>query len=313
MDKPQGLAIGTLTVIELTGADRNKILNNLCTQDLRNLQLGQVRETFLLDVKGRTMSHGIVVTLDSKTFFVSSPGQAAGLIAHIDRYIIREDATLRDASSDYQALLFRPTAWSYFAGNYKDLEQLQCVEPDDGQLPRVVIEVPWLGPKSVLMLMSSHAQSVDIERIGIGVLASDCENRREWELERISNFWPWYGVDINEKNLPQEIGIDSRTISFKKGCYLGQETVARLDALGQVQKQMGLVELRSPSSQEFRMPYELICEGKSIGFLTSACKSQGLDKSGATWRGLAMLKRGYFDSKLGIQLDTGELLKVCIG
>ncbi|MFY8072093.1 MAG: hypothetical protein ACOVNQ_10425, partial [Pirellula sp.] len=76
---------------------------------------------------------------------------------------------------------------------------------------------------------------------------------------------------------------------------------------------MGLVELRSPSSQEFRMPYELICEGKSIGFLTSACKSQGLDKSGATWRGLAMLKRGYFDSKLGIQLDTGELLKVCIG
>ena len=106
MDKPQGLAIGTLTVIELTGADRNKILNNLCTQDLRNLQPGQVRETFLLDVKGRTLSHGIVVTLDSKTFFVSSPGQAAGLIAHIDRYIIREDATLRDASSDYQALLF---------------------------------------------------------------------------------------------------------------------------------------------------------------------------------------------------------------
>ncbi|MEK0426430.1 MAG: hypothetical protein RJB11_2521 [Planctomycetota bacterium] len=312
MDKPQGLAIGTLTVIELTGADRNKILNNLCTQDLRNLQPGQVRETFLLDVKGRTMSHGIVVTLDSKTFFVSSPGQAARLIAHIDRYIIREDATLRDASSDYQALLFRPTAWSYFAGKYKDLEQLQCVEPDDGQFSRIVIDVPWLGSKSVLMLMSSHAQSVDIERIGIGVLASDCENRREWEFERISNFWPWYGVDITEKNLPQEIGIDSRAISFKKGCYLGQETVARLDALGQVQKQMGLVELRSPSSQEFRMPYELICEGKSIGFLTSAFKSQGLDKSRATWRGLAMLKRGYFDSKLGIQLDTGELLKVCI-
>ncbi|MEK0425721.1 MAG: hypothetical protein RJB11_1812, partial [Planctomycetota bacterium] len=131
--------------------------------------------------------------------------------------------------------------------------------------------------------------------------------------ERISNFWPWYGVDITEKNLPQEIGIDSRTISFKKGCYLGQETVARLDALGQVQKQMGLVELRSPSSQEFRMPYELIYEGKSIGFLTSACKSDLINTSGASWMGLAMLKRGYFQSTLGIQLDTGELLKVRVG
>lgn len=309
MDNHQGLAIGALTVIEVTGADRNKILNNLCTQDLRHLQPGQVCETFMLDVKGRTISHGIVVSLDSKTLFISSPGQGSRLVPHIDRYIIREDAMVRDASSDYRAVLFRPTAWSFFATECKDLGQVDCIEQVEAPLSRIVIAVPWLGAKSVLVLLSSMAQEHDIKKLGLEVQASDCENRSHWEFERISNFWPWVGVDINEKNLPQEIGIDARAISFKKGCYLGQETVARLDALGQVQKQLVLVELRTPATWAFEFPCELTHEGKSIGFLTSACKSDSADGPAATWMGLAMLKRGYFESPIEIRLDTGELLK----
>jgi len=309
MDYHQGFAIRALTVIEVTGTDRNKILNNLCTQDLRHLQPGQVCETFMLDVKGRTISHGIVVSLDSKTLFISSPGQGSRLVPHIDRYIIREDAVVRDASSDYQAILFQPMAWSFFATECKDLEQVDSIEQVEAPLSRIVIAVPWLGAKSVLVLLSSMAQEHNIKKLGLEVLSSDCESRSHWELERISNFWPWYGEDINEKNLPQEIGIDTRAISFKKGCYLGQETVARLDALGQVQKQLVLVELRTPSTWAFQCPYELTHEGKSIGYLTSACKSDSSDESAATWMGLAMLKRGYFESPIEIRLDTGEILK----
>src|SRR5262249_54396005 len=54
------------------------------------------------------------------------------------------------------------------------------------------------------------------------------------EAMRIEAGTPVFGKDITEKNLPQEIGRDSQTISFVKGCYLGQETVARIDALGHV-------------------------------------------------------------------------------
>lgn len=309
MDYHQGFAIGALTVIEVTGADRNKILNNLCTQDLRQLQPGQVRETFMLDVKGRTISHGIVVSLESKTLFISSPGQGTRLVTHIDRYIIREDAMLRDVSSDYQAILFQPAAWNFFASESEELQQSESVEFGDDPMSRILVTVAWLGAKSVLVLLSRNAQELDISKLGVVVQASDCENRSQWELERISHFWPWYGVDINEKNLPQEIGIDTRAISFKKGCYLGQETVARLDALGQVQKQLVLVELRTPSTWAFECPYELTHEGKSIGYLTSACKSDSSDGSAATWMGLAMLKRGYFESPIEIRLDTGETLK----
>lgn len=312
MEKHQGFAIGTLTVIEVTGADRNKILNNLCTQDLRQLQPGQVRETFMLDVKGRTISHGIVVSLESKTLFISSPGQGSRLVPHIDRYIIREDAMLRDVSSDYQAVLFQPAVWNFFASEYEELQQSECVEFGDDPMSRILVAVPWLGAKSVLLLLSSNANELDFRKLGAVVQASDCENRSPWELERISHFWPWYGVDINEKNLPQEIGIDSRAISFKKGCYLGQETVARLDALGQVQKQLVLVELRTPTTWDFQFPYELTHEGKSIGFLTSASKKGGLDTSDSHWMGLGILKRGFFDTTRSLRLDTGELLQVRI-
>ena len=55
-----------------------------------------------------------------------------------------------------------------------------------------------------------------------------------FEVLRIEAGTPVFGKDITEKNLPQEIGRDARAINFVKGCYLGQETVARLDALGHV-------------------------------------------------------------------------------
>ena len=55
-------------------------------------------------------------------------------------------------------------------------------------------------------------------------------------MARVEAGTPYYGPDINDKNLPQEISRDSRAISFVKGCYLGQETVARIDALGHVNR-----------------------------------------------------------------------------
>ncbi len=53
---------------------------------------------------------------------------------------------------------------------------------------------------------------------------------------RIEGVHPLFGRDVNPDNLPQEVARDARTINFVKGCYLGQETVARIDALGHVNK-----------------------------------------------------------------------------
>jgi folate-binding protein YgfZ len=139
------------------------------------------------------------------------------------------------------------------------------------------------------------------------LIESDCDDRTGWEQARIENFWPWFGVDVDDKNLPQELDIDARAISFKKGCYLGQETVARLDALGQVQKRLCLVDVYQKSS-DTSVPVapvvgqSLHVEGKQIGTITSLVQTP-LDKH--HWIALAMLKRSAFQTEASLNTDGG--------
>jgi folate-binding protein YgfZ len=313
MSLPEGFSIGPLTVLELTGADRNKILNNLCTQDLRSLQSGQSKESFMLDVKGRTISHGSVASLDSRTFWISSPGQAHRLVPHIDRYIIREDAMVRDVSDVFLPYLLRPESPWMQTHRTELLETKECSEIFGKQA--ISIQVPWLGPGTLLVLATPGTQSSQIAQLSSVCHPSQTPNLQthdgsDWETLRIENFWPWYGVDIDERNLPQEIGIDARAISFNKGCYLGQETVARLDALGQVQKKLSLVELRTDSGWKFSGPTELMLSGKSVGTVTSASPSDTIENGRGLWIGLAMLRRGHMEPGSQFATDDGVVVNV---
>ena len=60
----------------------------------------------------------------------------------------------------------------------------------------------------------------------------------QWETRRIAAGWPEYGVDVTEDHLPQELARNDRLLSFTKGCYLGQEPIARLDALGHTNREL---------------------------------------------------------------------------
>jgi folate-binding protein YgfZ len=137
------------------------------------------------------------------------------------------------------------------------------------------------------------------------LIESNCEDRIGWEQSRIENFWPWFAVDFDDKNLPQELDIDPRAISFKKGCYLGQETVARLDALGQVQKRLCLVDITTQPNDFAAMPAPTVGQAlhideKPTGVITSLVESP-VEKH--HWIALAMLKRSAFQTEASITTD----------
>lgn len=294
-----GFKIGHVTIIELTGADRVKILNNLCTQDLRNQQPGESKETFVLDPKGRTLAHGIAATLPHATWFITVPNQAERLVPHFDRYIIREDALVHDVSENWLVSLLPPNSpWLASPSASWINNQLNCQMDSIGE--NVQVTTSWIGAHSKLLFQKPSAtQPTQFS-------PSDCSSRLGWEYERILHFWPWFGVDLDEKNLPQELDIDSRTISFKKGCYLGQETVARLDALGQVQKKLCRIELSfppdsTPPSALSLQGLELTLDEKPAGTLTSATTSP---HSAQQFVGLAMLKRFAFSAEKQLQLNN---------
>jgi folate-binding protein YgfZ len=128
------------------------------------------------------------------------------------------------------------------------------------------------------------------------VLASS----QAFESARIEAGMPRYGVDFNEENLPQEVGRDSEAISFTKGCYLGQETVARIDALGHVNQR--LAGVRFFGSEVPAADTELTREGRIVGSVTSAAFSPKLGAPIA----LAMVRREANSPGTRLNSPAGE-------
>jgi folate-binding protein YgfZ len=311
----QGFSLGALTIVTLTGKDRNKIANNLCTQDLRSLADGGVTETFVTDARGRTLSHGLMVGLSDRLWYISSPGQSDRLVPHFDRYIIREDAAVADSSEDWLAYLFTnpdlladslkfPLPRKNENPNLGSASEPSCVTASRDGSVATVIRVPWIAGDGVLVLVPvSNTDDLLWQDVRSFCIPSDTLHREGWESSRIEAFWPWYGVDCDDRNLPQELDIDARAISFKKGCYLGQETVARLDALGQVQKKMVL--LRIEGTESIVLPCPLRIDDKEIGTITSMATNARGERIA-----LAMIRRSHFS--VGTLIPFGDHQAVVI-
>jgi tRNA-modifying protein YgfZ len=286
-------ALGNGTVITFTGADRVRVFNNLCTQDIRKGIVGSCAETFVTDVKGKTFGHGTAVFLEDEALFVTVPSQAERLVPHFDRYIIREDAQIHDDSQVFRLWLVRT---SEAAAEALSLDVPAILTNGDVSRHTVVgdtaifVKTPWIGASSIVVLTKSNSEARDLERrLELCSEPSSLATRKGWEFDRIAAFWPWYGVDCDEKNLPQELSRDALAISFNKGCYLGQETVARLDALGQVQKRM--VQLSFDSDPQIVTPFRIEVDSKDVGVITSIAHSNSEGRCLA----LAMIKRSHFN------------------
>ncbi len=129
-----------LTVISISGKDRVKWLNNLVTNDVKKVSASSSIECFVTDVKGRTLSHGAIIEENERLLYFSwGAEQATRLLSHWDRYIIREDVLLADASKSYQWIFGKGLASKtsipfYPLGENWSLLQLDAVETVDSWL-----------------------------------------------------------------------------------------------------------------------------------------------------------------------------------
>jgi folate-binding protein YgfZ len=127
-----------------------------------------------------------------------------------------------------------------------------------------------------------------------------------FDTVRIEAGWPLYGRDITEANLPQEVDRDAQVISFKKGCYLGQETVARIDALGHVNRKLRGLKFAGEVTPDAGTP--LTIGDKNVGEVTSAVISPTLGAPLA----LGYVRRGH--NEIGTRLNSpfGEVEVVAL-
>ena len=259
-------------VVEVQGGDAAQVVHNLTTNDIRRLAVGQAVETFVTDVRGWVVAHGMVFRLaEDRWWLIGQHPDSARVCGHIERYIIREKAQVLDHS---------PHAWLAVADQ-------PLAAPTDDVSMAAEIAMPALGASARWRIAVAAAP---------GAIPQALATSPVWETQRITTFWPRMGRDIWDKCIPQELDRTAQAISFTKGCYLGQETIARLDALGQLQKKLCLLQVQTAEIAE-QSPV-MSPQQQVVGHVTSAV---GRGDYGLA---LAVIRRGFF--QIGAQLRCGD-------
>jgi folate-binding protein YgfZ len=286
--------------VEITGSQRAEFLNRLTTNKLDRIQPGEGCETFLADANGRILHHVLVYAGPESLVLHAAAGLGPSLCAHLDYYLIREDVQFHDRSSQWGELIL---AGPRSADIVRRLATANLPNGDE-YLANCAVE--WNGrPLMIRRQQECGFQNFALagEQAGMGPLwralrqlgATPC-GMKALEAIRIEEGFPVIGVDITEKTLPQEVGRNEKTICFTKGCYLGQEIVARIDSRGAVNKVLS--GIRFQAADVPTAGGELTSGGQAVGQITSAAFSPGFGASVA----LAYCRRQF--SKPGTALDS---------
>ncbi|MCY2965695.1 MAG: hypothetical protein NT069_19035 [Planctomycetota bacterium] len=156
----------------------------------------------------------------------------------------------------------------------------------------------WLGLPGFEITVDAVAAAGLVQRL---LPCAPQAGSEVFEFLRITAAFPWYGVDLSDANLAQEAARTGRAISFRKGCYLGQEPIARIDAMGHVNQEVRALRLETnvapvPGTELF----PLADPSKSAGRVTSSAAAP--DGSGAVC--LALVRRGH--ERKGTRLLVGS-------
>ena len=289
------------TQVEVVGDDRAKFLHNMCTNDIRKLEICKGCEAFFLNAKGHILGFSFVFAGPTSHVSETVPEHGMSLVAHVDRFIIREKVEVHDRSQTWGEMLLAggkaPDVLRALVGDSVPTEPLSHVAAVVSGRPVWFRRVAMTLPGGYLIACPRD----DVEAVSRAIVDAGAVRCNDKALEplRIEAGTPVYGVDITDKNLPQELDRDSRAISFVKGCYIGQETVARLDALGHVNKL--LVGLRIQRN-DVAAGLDLVKDGHAVGSVTSAAWSPRLQATVA----LGYVRRGSHTPGTGLSSAAGE-------
>ena len=251
-------------IVRIAGADRLSWLHSLTTQDLQHLEPGTTAQALVLSPQGHIEHHLTLADDGTAVWAHVEPGTAGALLAFLQsmRFLLKVD--LADVTSDFAVLTLmgpnRPAAAP---------DGAVAAMPDAFGMDVVV-------PRDRL---SQIAASVEDAGAAVAGLAA-------YEALRIAAHRPRFGLDTDHKTLPHEVGWIETAVHLNKGCYRGQETVARVHNLGHPPRRLVLLHL---DGSEDRLPVHgdpVTRDGTTVGFVGSAARHFELGPVG-----LGLIKR----------------------
>ena len=255
--------------LEATGSDVLDLLNRLSTNEVVSLQSGHWAPTVLTTDRGRILDVIIVLNQGDRVILLTSPQTRDQVIQFIDKYTIVDDVALNDVTLTTAMLsLIGPDAWDLLGRLVPS--QLDSFGPHRsasisiGGVEGYIIRRD-LGslPRFELVVDAAKAEMVWEVLIHAGAVPLGLES---YEVLRVEEAEPRYDRELGESYNPLETGLWG-SISFTKGCYIGQEVIARLDTYQKVQRH--LVSLRFSPNARVAEGVKLARDGKEAGHITS--------------------------------------------
>jgi hypothetical protein len=254
-------------VVSITGPDRLTWLHSLTTQGLDTLAAGPTAQALILSPNGH-VEHHLTLTDDGTTTWIHvEAGTAPALVEFLDsmRFMLRVEVA--DATGDYAVASVAGPATDEAAGPLAEV----AVARTDG-----AVGSDYLVPRAQLAALAAAAQERGARLAG------------SWAYEafRIAAHQPRYGLDTDHKTIPHEVGWIETAVHLSKGCYRGQETVARVHNLGHPPRRLVFLHLDGSVDRLPGHGDQVTLEGKAVGFVGSAARHYELGPIG-----LALVRR----------------------
>ncbi|MGZ5568369.1 MAG: CAF17-like 4Fe-4S cluster assembly/insertion protein YgfZ, partial [Limisphaerales bacterium] len=266
------------------GADRQKFINGQVTNNVQALKTGEGCYAALVTAKGRIQSDLNVYSLANEILLDFEPGLADAIKDRLEKYVIADDVQMVDVAPHYGLLSVQgPKA----AGAVESL-QLGLTIPtkpftltsvQDGNLGEIyVINQPRLGTIGFDLFVPAGAIAAVADKAiaAAKLVGGRACGWQAFEIARIEAGIPRFGVDMDETNLAPE-AIENRAISYSKGCYIGQEVIARIRTYGQVAKSLRGLRLADDLKALPLKGDKLFKNDKEVGYITSATHSPHLN------------------------------------
>ena len=291
-------------LIKITGSDRLRYLHNQSTNDFENLKPGEGCDTVFVTSTARTLDLATAYAVEDAVIILVSPHRRQQLLAWLDKFIFPFDKVeLEDVSAQYAVFSLIGVSSSTLlsktiteklpqtSGNHKivNIENIPV---------RVAVGSGLATSGYTLILSSENSGVIWSKLVKEGVIPL---GDRLWESLRIQQGRPKSDFELTEDYNPLEAGL-WQTISFEKGCYIGQETIARLNTYDGVKQKLWGIKLDKPVA----LQTPITVEGKKIGVLTSYTDT---DK-GSYGLGYIRTKAGGEGLQVRVGDATGEIVSV---
>lgn len=275
----EGLAVVDLThrgVITVSGPDRLRWLHSMTTQQLLDLPPRRGTESLVLSPKGH-IEHALHVVDDGSTTWLSvEPGTAPSLVAWLDSMRFMLDVSVADVSGQW-AVLGEPVGVASAPG-----EPLAWVDRWPNGEPPLAVPAPARGnaPHAAYGPISPHPgesrawRELIVPRDEVDVVVGDRPLAGMWAAEalRVAAWRPRLGFETDHRTIAHELDWLRSAVHLHKGCYRGQETIARVHNLGRPPRRLVFLHLDGSGHVLPAQGSPVVVAGRSVGRLTSVAR-----------------------------------------